>query len=252
MNIKMPTFADIPALTALWQEAFGDTGAYIDGFMSTAFSEKRAFAAFVDGSIAAALYWFDCSVCGERAAYLYAIATSKEFRGRGICSALMDYTHRYLASAGYAIVLLVPSEEGLFDFYGKMGYLPFGGINEVVCHAANTPSRIEKIDVSQYRDLRRKMLPTKGVLQEKENLAYLNLDFELYRGEDFLLAARREGKRLFAVELLGNPGAADGILTALGCTEGVFRTPGDKRRFAMYLPLKKDAPVPSYFGLAFD
>ena len=54
------------------------------------------------------------------------------------------------------------------------------------------------------------------------------------------------------MELLGNREAAPGILKTLGCIRGKFRTPGEEMPFAMFLPLKEDAPVPSYLGHAFD
>ena len=57
---------------------------------------------------------------------------------------------------------------------------------------------------------------------------------------------------LWGLELLGNKEAAPGILKALGCMKGRFRTPGKDQPFAMYLPLTETAEKPAYFGLAFD
>ena len=56
---------------------------------------------------------------------------------------------------------------------------------------------------------------------------------------------------LSAPELLGNVHAAPSILTAFGEKEGVFRTPGGEKPFAMYRALSELEP-PAYFGFAFD
>ena len=61
-----------------------------------------------------------------------------------------------------------------------------------------------------------------------------------------------EEESLFCPELLGNAGVAPGLLLALGLGFGTFRTPGEGKPFAMFLPLSDDAVTPGYFGFAFD
>ena len=48
-----------------------------------------------------------------------------------------------------------------------------------------------------------------------------------------------------------HPAAAPGVAAALGFSEGTFRVPGTGP-FAMFRPLREDAVIPEYFGLAFD
>ena len=148
--------------------------------------------------------------------------------------------------------LAVPSSPELYGFYERVGYKAFAGIDELCAVRADTSVKLTGTDPKKYAALRRDMLPLGSVIEEGECLEYLSLDAELYAGEDFLLAARGKGKELFGIELLGNTGAAGAILTALGYERGVFRTPGTQKRFAMRFPLVKGAPVPKYFGLAFD
>ena len=252
MIIRHPTGTDIRALKALWQEAFGDDIDFIDGFFKSAYDPERALLAELDGEVAGALYWLDTGLDGQRLAYLYAIATKAKFRGRGVCTSLMRYTHASLAERGYAGALLVPCEPGLFSFYERLSYRPFGGISELCVMASDAPVRLEGIGAGDYARLRHTMLPVGGVLQENENLDYLLLEYRLYAGDGFILAAKKDGDRLFCAELLGDSECAPGILSALGCSEGVFRTPGLDKRYAMYLPLAANAPSPSYFGFAFD
>lgn len=237
------------ALKQLWKAAFGDDDGFIDLFFATAYAPERCRFLEADGQLAAALYWFDCECNGAKYAYLYAVATDPAHRGKGLCRKLMAQTHAHLRSCGYAGVILVPGEPGLFDMYRKMGYRVMGGMDSITCPAGRITA-IRQASISEYAAARQTFLPEGGVTQEGEGLAFLAGYAALYTGADFVLAAVREGQALLGLELLGNADAAGGIVAALGCTEGRFRIPG-KSRFAMYCPLS-DSPAPKYFGLAFD
>ena len=73
-----------------------------------------------------------------------------------------------------------------------------------------------------------------------------------YAGEDFLVAAYKTGRQLYCPELLGNTGAAPGILAALNCTHGMFRAPGESHSAAMLFPLADNVNPPRYLGLTFE
>ena len=249
MKIDFPTSNQIPELKKLWQTCFGDETAFVEGFFSTVFSPRRCRCVTVDGRLAAALYWFDCRWQENLCAYLYAIATDPAFRGQGLCTALMADTHGYLAKKGYAGTVLVPGNKQLFSFYEKQGYRPFGGKAQLSC-APETPVALRPVTAEEYAAARRKYLPADGVIQEGENLTFLQTQAELYVGEDFVLAATKDGDCLRGIELLGNLNAAGGIVSALGAKLGIFSVPGEKP-FAMCRSLR-DPFSPAYFGLAFD
>ena len=250
MIIKHPTQADIPGLRSLWLQAFGDTDAFLDSFFSTAFSPDRCLCISADGTIAAALYWFDCSCRGKKMAYLYAVATDEDYRGRGLCHALMEHAHSLLQKSGYAGVILVPGGESLFRFYGNMGYITFGGMDTLSVHAEMSPVVLQKIGAEKYAALRKTYLPQDSVLQEGITLSFLQEFADFFAGDDFVFVAFYENDQLICPEFMGNTKVCGNILTALNKAQGQFRTPGNDK-FAMYLPLTSDAP-PSYFGLALD
>lgn len=260
MTIDAPKESMLPALRNLWQEAFGDTEDFLNTFFTTAFSADRCRVITQNGTVVAMLYWFDCLLSDRPVAYVYAVATGKDFRGQGLCHKLMEDTHRHLKTLGYAGTVLVPGSEALFGFYERMGYEAFGGIRELHCDHAETSVSLSEIDKAEYAALRQKHLPKGGILQEKENLDFLETQAAFYKGSDFLLTARREGNTLYGLELLGNEAAASGMVRALGCEKGTFRTPGtaNDRPFAMYRPLtrvqanKKGGLWPTYFGFSFD
>ena len=237
----------ISGLRQLWKLAFGDTDAFLDGFFGTAFSFDRCRWIEADHRIVAALYWFDCRFRGEKLAYLYAVATHPDYRGRGLCRKLMADTHDHLQNLGYGGILLVPQEEGLRKMYAAMGYADATKVSEFSCEAGTAVS-MQPVDAQTYGMLRRRFLPEGGVIQEGENLRFLASYASFYAGEDFLLAASgSEG-----IELLGNREKAPGILSALGLSAGRFRSPGGEKPYAMFLALREGIPTPDYFGFAFD
>ncbi len=250
MIIKPPEAADIPALRQLWQEAFEDEDAFLDSFFATAWSAGRSRCAVLEDGIASGLYWFDCRCRGEKIAYLYAVATAKRHRGQGLCRALMENTHCLLRANGYAGAVLVPAD-GLIPFYASMGYRVCGYLTEFTRAAAERSVPLEKLDRSRFQKLRERYLPEGGVIQTGANLAFLGSFADFYAGEDFCLCGSVQNGIFSCQELLGNPQAAAGIVKALNCRQGSFRTPGNGRPFAMYRPLSPAQP-PTYFGLAMD
>lgn len=252
ININAPSATLIPQLRKLWKEAFGDGDEFLDVFFATAFAPKRCRAATISGKLAAAIYWFDCNLNGQKIAYIYAVATAREYRGQGICKNLMNNTHIHLKKLGYKCAILVPGSKELFSFYEGMGYKICSSINEFSCTAESAGTDITKIEKSEYALMRRAFVPIGGVIQENENLDFLEHQAEFFKGEDFLLAARFDEKNLFGIELLGNTEKAPKIVNALKCQKGIFRTNGNLKPFAMCYTLFEDAQSPAYFGLAFD
>ena len=241
--------ADQEQLRRLWQQAFGDTDDFLDSFFTLGFAPERSLCARQDGQIAAAMYWFDCRLENRKLAYVYAVATDKDFRGKGICTTMMANAHQRLAQRGYAGAVLVPCSESLFRFYEKMGYSGFGGMEKFRAEAG-APVALQEISGQEYARLRRQYLPAGGILQEGPLMEVLATQAQFYQGTDFLLCCVREECQLTGLELLGQADAG-GILGALGCQSGSFRVPG-KTPFAMYLPLEKNGPRPDYFAFALD
>ena len=253
MIIDAPTHADIPALCSLWKDTFGDTDAFLKDFFSTAFSSERSLCARIDGKIVGMLYWFDCSCEGKKIAYLYAVATHSAYRGRGICHALMEEAHHLLQSRGYAGVILVPAEDHLFDFYARMGYTVCSYNSTLECKADGQHLEMRPISSAEYAELRLRFLPHQSVLQEGENIAFLQTLASFWAGENFLLATRKDRDTLFGLELLGDVTLSPRITHTLGFDEGKFRIIGQDEPFAMFRPLGEAIlSLPTYFAFAFD
>lgn len=242
---------DTAPLRRLWQEAFGDTDAFLDAFFANAYAPDRCRAIMEGGQALAALYWMPHWLNGQKIAYIYAVATAKSHRGQGLCHRLMAETHEILRNQGYAGAMLVPGSASLGGFYAKMGYRYGTQIREISVDAASSPIPMHSLTVSEYAQLRKNTLPDGSVLPGAEALAFLNTQARFYAGDGWLLAGYRQDDRFIGLEFLGDESKLANILAALEAPKGTFRTPGEGRPFAMCLPLT-DGLSPAHFAFAFD
>lgn len=252
MTFEHPAPGQIPQLLALWKQVFGEWNGFWETFLETGFAPNRCRCIVESEQITASLTWLDCSFRGQKMAYIYAVVTHPDHRGKGLCRRLLADTHRLLKELGYTAALLVPAEAGLRSMYEKLSYHTYSYVEEFSCKAGNSPVPIRTIGPEEFLQLRRSFLPENSVLQEGENLTFLARQAQFYAGEDFLMSAWCEDGTLTAMELLGSKAAAPGILYALGTEKGSFRCPGSDIPFAMIHTLVEEAAVPEYFGFAFD
>lgn len=251
MRIDHPKVSEIPGLRRLWKRAFGDTDAFLDLFFAAAFDPERSLCAVEGDAVAAAMYWMDGTYRGKPVAYLYAVATEVDFRGRGLCRALTERAHEILQTRGYTGAVLVPAEPGLFEMYGKMGYRVCSSVNEWEVPAGKVFLPLKELTAEEFAAARRELLPEGGVVQEGPTLDLLAGMGRFYAGDGVLLTAIRDGERLWVPELLGDRSKAPGIVAALGATRGKFRGPGTAQKFAMYHGFDH-SPAPTYLGFALD
>ncbi len=242
----------VKALRRLWQEAFNEPDDFTDLFFSVGYSPRRCHYIAENGVPVSALYWFDCELSSHKIAYIYGVATLKSHRGKGLAGRLLNETHEILRSQGYAGAILVPSGASLFDFYRQFGYETATTVSRFSCEPGDAPIPLREITPEEYTRLRSVYLPEGGVVQEEQAMVFLAGYCRFYAGEDFLLVCEASPDGLFAQEFLGNTQAAPGILKTLGFSNGRFRTPGTQSDFAMWLPFRKDCPMPGWFGLALD
>ena len=252
MTFEHPGKAHISHLLKLWKEVFGEYDGFWELFLDTAFSPDHCLCITEDDRITGGLYWFDCSCHKDKIAYIYAVVTDPQHRGKGLCRKLMANVHALLKTRGYDSVMLVPADEDLRKMYRKMGYEDCTAIGRLSCSAGDAAAEIRNVGTEEYALLRRKLLPEKAVLQEGAQLSFLAFQAQLFAGEDFLLAAYLDDETLHGMELLGNPESAPGILRSLGCQKGIFQIPGQEKPFAMIHKLHENTLTPCYFGFAFD
>ncbi|MBE6949825.1 MAG: GNAT family N-acetyltransferase [Ruminococcaceae bacterium] len=241
IELRPPRPGEEAQLRALFTEAFGDAD-FTDLFFRTGFSPDRCLVA-ADGDILAAQHWFDGTLDGKKAAYLYGIAAFQKHRGKGFGSQLVQEGVEYLKRMGFEVILLVPAEVSLFGYYERFGFRTVSTICEERV-TAGTPLPIRRLSTAEYAALRRVYLPEHSLLQEGPCLDLFSGYASFYATENAVAAVTDN----MVWELLGDPGDGPGLLASLGLEFASVRTPGDGRPLAMAV----GAEPPVYLGLALD
>ena len=113
-------------LRDLWRSAFGDDDAFIDSFFAVYGKEGVAHTLSLGGRVVAALYALPCVVCSGGvsypAAYIYAVATVPDCRGRGYMRLLLERVEALLAARGCRVLFLLPADDALRSMYSRVGY----------------------------------------------------------------------------------------------------------------------------------
>ena len=235
-------------LKVIWQEAFHEPVESIDGFFSSGFSPDRCRYLSQGGEPVSVLYWFDCEYDGGKLAYIYAVATHRDHRGKGLASRLLAETHDHLKALGYAGAVLKPAD-GLFPFYARLGYKTSGYIRRFTASAAGTPARIQRLSTEEFASRRQQLLPENAVVQEGAALDFLSTFAEFYASDDALVCLGKGEPVIF--EYLGNPHSAPRILSALHIKTAEFPTSGKEIPFTMFYPLNC-TKSPGYLGITLE
>lgn len=240
-EIRPAAPSDIPALRALWQEAFGDEAPVLDAFFAAGFAPERSRVLALEGQPVSVLYWFDGSWDGRRFAYLYAVATEARVRGRGYSTRLLEDTCRHLSQLGYDAALLVPGSAELFDFYARCGFVPCCPM-DITAQAAPADGR--PVTPAEYERIRQRWLPPQAAALTGAALSYFGRMGQFYVCPGGCAAVLpQDPGGFFAMESFG---------TAPMPGPGSLRRPGGKN-FAMIRPLTPDAvPFPTAFYMALD
>lgn len=188
----------LPCLKRLWIDCFGDSEEYTDYIFNCLIKPEHAFVATEGGHVSSMLFYQPFTLKTQAAktngAYIFGVATEQKSRGEGISTRLLDYTHECLENEGYALSVLVPANEGLFEFYAKRGYSNFSDICRVTLQAEDIPITDYKVAATPVRldrlyPLREEYFnPSTGFVSWDEHyLDYQADELERFGGETLLL-----------------------------------------------------------------
>jgi predicted N-acetyltransferase YhbS len=220
MIIRKPTAEDQPQLSAIWQEAFGDSPEDVENFYETAFSCDRALLAQEQNPVAC-IYWIDAQIDGQKIAYLYALAVEKTYRSQGVGKTLLQEALETLKGEGYKAAILVPGEESLYTYYEKAGFTAFGKTEKTTVTKKTPGLPVKKITPDAYFAKRQELAP--AVTWGEEAVSYLGKLCDLYAGNDWLLALGREEVQ----EFIGNAESLPHILYTLNIEKTYVLAPGE-------------------------
>lgn len=163
-----------PFITALWQEAFGDSKEYIEKFLeanrNTDEEKDRVFLWKENGQNRTMLFALPVKIKEngtiKNARYLYAIATKKENRGNRYLKQMLPELKKVF---GEDCVLFLVPEEGLISYYESLGFVKRQGLpgftleiekngTPEIAAASEKVTLQEITDVIYYNTLRNKAL----------------------------------------------------------------------------------------------
>lgn len=118
--LRYASAEDLPYLKTLWRRVFGDDYGYIDGFFRILYKPGRCCLAELDGKPVSAAYLIPgAHFDGNDFAYLFAVATFEEYRGRGFASQIAKKLCANAFSAGISGVATLPATPGLIEYYKR-------------------------------------------------------------------------------------------------------------------------------------
>ena len=125
----MVSFANssmVPKLKLIWQECFGDTSEYINFYYANRFRPEHTLVYLQECEPVAMLTLLPAELMQggvyHPIAYVYAVATMQNQRGRGLSTKLLAYAKKWLTKNSVGTMVLAPEGEKLFEFYRKRGY----------------------------------------------------------------------------------------------------------------------------------
>lgn len=122
----------VSGLREIWSVCFSDTSEGTDFVMKNIYPESRCYGCFSGSLCCAALYLIDALIPGKdgvlyKGHYLFGAGTLPAFRGLGIMSRLIEYSLSDSLKEGDKASVLLPASQGLYSYYGKLGYKPLYG-----------------------------------------------------------------------------------------------------------------------------
>lgn len=185
--------------------------------------------------------------------YIYAVATDPRYRGRGISTKLLEYTHDYLRKNGVRLSVLSPAKGELFNFYQKRGFESEFFIGSALLDESHIPSFTDSFCISEasqeeFSQIREAAFAGRFMFVRwgGEALAYRMAETAMLGGETLLLSAHdrravavchNEGDLIRVREL-----ALDGMSPedALGILHEKYHA----REYALRLPMNMDCSFP--------
>ena len=236
---------DIPQLSALWLECFGDEEPLISEFFRLLPEMGDCIVAAMENEIIGmcnALHF-------SHGTYIYAVGVKEEYRSNGIGAALMDY-----CKINYVNLCTLPSEDSLYDWYGQtLGTKNLNFCRYEHADAAYGESEITELSCAEYAKLREEILAGTphasfpAAWYEFQHYICKSCGGGMFRSGNSIVCGYIENGVLQIKEALGNRDFIHCLCSALGVEHArvrIFAENGDN-----FLAENTEIPL---FNLALD
>ena len=254
VRIRPAAAADLPALTRLWQTAFGDPPELIGAFYHRFPPETAAWVVEAGGNVATAAHLLDGRLHTAGGAVLpcasvYAVSTDPAQQGHGYASALMQ---RFAANADASgcVLYTLPAEASLYAWYRSVMGATQTARGERL-HITREPDMqrlpdVQRVSAQEYAALREQVLHGSAHVELSAALLAFQADLcdlcggALVRIADGCAVVERDNERLVIKELLGADTlpTVQALLTAFGAPDAQLcvQRPDGAQTLAAYRP----------------
>lgn len=200
-------------LIDLWQEVFSDSREYIELIFDNSYDKNIICFAEIEGERAVSAFYLlesqlrldGKSFCGY---YLYAAATLPTHRSKRLMSGLIGEAIAYCKKQGFDFISLVPSEESLYDYYSRFGFLGIMYKNNIEFFDASAESsKLTPISDEEYFTVRLRCFGDMFTYNKKtfsyavKCLRFAGFDFYKDKKESYYLYSKDEGEVLEVVSI---------------------------------------------------
>ena len=212
--IRVCNLSDYEDIIRIWHEAFGDSKEYILKFLD----EFAEYVYIMDKD--AIMTLLPVTLNDKKGHYIYAVAVDKNKRSEGLGKKLIEFAKAKMDD----FLVLVPADEGLFEYYRKLGFYENSKIGKY-----DKTDAEQKISAKEYYLLRDKLL--KNYIKWNE--------------EQLLKIAA-----LYSAEFYKNKESTEiSMLSKNRVIECIGKNPLEEKMFSMIIPEKFKN---SYFNIAID
>lgn len=111
-------------IRSLWQSVFGDSREVVDTFLERHYNADLSLTEQVDGRVVAMLHIVPMRDSeGLQAAYIYAVATAPQYRGRGCATRLIKRALQIAQERGCDYSFLIPANDSAKALYLRLGFV---------------------------------------------------------------------------------------------------------------------------------
>ncbi|MGI5976322.1 MAG: GNAT family N-acetyltransferase [Candidatus Limivicinus sp.] len=258
---------DIPQLSALWINVFGDSEEFVNEFFSALPDIGGGLAALEGDKIIGAAYVLTGQELASQSGgapvlgYIYGVAVDESFRGKGVGSELVKRAAELGRKREAKIICTLPASDELYGWYEKLI-----GLKPVLWRERQT-IKSEKLEESMPLSSTEYMLWREGMLKGKNHvrLSNFSLEFEkkllscygggYYATESGVAAAYVEDGKTVIVELVCMDRAAvrqsaASVGAILGTDEVTLLLPSEKGE--KYIAADGELPKDCVWNLTFD
>lgn len=245
VQIKPATPQDVAEIHALWHKGFGDEAEFVNSFYRRCCRLEHTFLLREDGVLRTMIAAPLVTLClpdggAADAAYLYALTTDPEARGKGYGQMLLRYVDFYLTEHRMDCVVLVPAEPSLFRFFRTAGYDAAFSLSEIELPAEQVPpapagTSLNRVQPEQYNQVREARLA--GTFHVAYSDAMIGFQQAM---------SQASGAGLYRLELPHGPGCAAVERLTDGVMLKELLTPEEDLAAGLALVAQAE-PAPRYF-----